>query len=163
MAAIWQQASKNFKALGNDYAVLIFRRAIHSRSFTAPLIIPRRPTLEIGVMGRPLNMEESFGPGFFARSMVSEEEQGIRLQRKIALNLTRFRQLRGLSLNALAERSGTNLTALQEAESGEAMPSLGLLWKVARALDVSCLALTGGSDALRGTSRQPASRVNFPV
>ncbi len=112
-------------------------------------------------MGKLLKMELSSRPELFlGTSIAEEEERGIQLQRQIARNLAHYRDLRGLSVDSLAHESGVDLAALRAAESGEAMPSLGLLWKVARVLDVSCLALTGEPEEWSDSSRLPNGGAN---
>jgi transcriptional regulator with XRE-family HTH domain len=51
-------------------------------------------------------------------------------------NLRRLRSRRGLSLERLARRSGVSRAMLSQIELGQSAPTINLLWKVARALDV---------------------------
>jgi transcriptional regulator with XRE-family HTH domain len=51
-------------------------------------------------------------------------------------NLRRWRSKRGLSLERLARRSGVSRAMLSQIELGQSAPTINLLWKVARALDV---------------------------
>lgn len=51
-------------------------------------------------------------------------------------NLRRLRSKRGLSLERLARRSGVSRAMLSQIELGQSAPTINLLWKVARALDV---------------------------
>jgi len=115
-------------------------------------------------MGRILNLGQGLRSDFFASSPIGEEEErGIELQRQIEQNLVRYRRMRGLSQESLARQAGVSLTALQQAESGEAMPSIGFLWKVAPALEVSCLALTGGQTASREIPRRSDGLAKIPA
>jgi transcriptional regulator with XRE-family HTH domain len=95
-----------------------------------------------------------------SKSIAQEEELGARLQQQIGLNLRHYRTMRGLTVESLAQHAGVDLDALRAAESGEAMPSLGLLWKVAPVLDVSCLALTGESEDLVDMSHRTNAQPN---
>jgi ribosome-binding protein aMBF1 (putative translation factor) len=97
-------------------------------------------------MGKLLRMELPRRAEFPASpSIAEEEEEGARLQRQIGRNLRHYRTGRGLTVESLARVCNLDATVLQAAESGEAMPSLGMLWKIARVLDVSCLTITGQS------------------
>src|SRR5436309_12578198 len=51
-------------------------------------------------------------------------------------NLRRLRSKRGLSLERLARRSGVSRAMLSQVELGQSAPTINLLWKIARALDV---------------------------
>ena len=51
-------------------------------------------------------------------------------------NLRRLRSKRGLSLERLARRSGVSRAMLSQIELGQSAPTINLLWKIARALDV---------------------------
>ena len=56
----------------------------------------------------------------------------------IRANLLWLRQARGLSLQDLAVVAGINPAKLDELAAGRSFPGLGLLWKLARALDLAC-------------------------
>ncbi len=62
----------------------------------------------------------------------------------IGANLKRLRTKRGLSLEALARLAGVSRAMIGQIEGGRSMPTIGLLWKIARALDVPFAALMGG-------------------
>lgn len=115
-------------------------------------------------MGKLLKMEFPAPADMPANeSIAAEEERGLQLQLRIARNLRAYRNIRGLDVDSLARQSHVEPEALREAESGEAMPSLGLLWKVARVLDVSCLALTGEADEPVPSPLQLDFKVNAPA
>lgn len=57
-------------------------------------------------------------------------------------NLRRLRIRQGLSLERLARLSGVSRAMLGQIELGRSVPTVTVLWKVARALDVSFAALT---------------------
>ena len=65
-------------------------------------------------------------------------------------NLRRLRTRRGYSLERLARLSGVSRAMLGQIELGRSVPTINLLWKVTRALEVPFAALTGGPD-IRGT------------
>jgi transcriptional regulator with XRE-family HTH domain len=62
----------------------------------------------------------------------------------IGTNLKRLRTKRALSLEALAKLAGVSRAMIGQIEGGRSMPTIGLLWKIARALDVPFSALIGG-------------------
>ncbi len=61
----------------------------------------------------------------------------------IGANLRRLRTKRGLSLEALARLAGVSRAMIGQIEGGRSMPTIGMLWKIARALDVPFAALMG--------------------
>jgi len=60
-------------------------------------------------------------------------------------NLRRLRTRQGLSLERLARVSGVSRAMLGQIELGRSAPTITLLWKIARALEVSIAALTSAS------------------
>jgi transcriptional regulator with XRE-family HTH domain len=60
----------------------------------------------------------------------------------VARNLKRIRTRQGHSLERLAKLSGVSRAMLSQIELGRSAPTIGLLWKVARALEVPFAALT---------------------
>ncbi len=58
-------------------------------------------------------------------------------------NLRRLRVRRGLSLERLARASGVSRAMLSQIELGQSTPTINVLWKVARAVNVSFSALLG--------------------
>jgi transcriptional regulator with XRE-family HTH domain len=64
----------------------------------------------------------------------------------IGRNLRRIRTRQGFSLERLASASGVSRAMLSQIERGRSVPTIGLLWKVARAVGVPFSALT--SDGL---------------
>lgn len=69
----------------------------------------------------------------------------------VGANLRRLRSKRGLSLERLAQRSGVSRAMLGQIELGHSVPTINLLWRIARALDVpfSALIMRSSDDALR--------------
>lgn len=72
----------------------------------------------------------------------------------VGSNLRRLRMRRGLSLEKLAQRSGVSRAMLGQIELGQSAPTINVLWKIARALDVTFATLiqareAGGTTLLR--------------
>ncbi len=65
------------------------------------------------------------------------------LKRRVGDNLVRLRRQRGLSLERLANLAGVSRAMLGQIEAGESTPTIALLWKVARGLDVRFADLLG--------------------
>lgn len=66
----------------------------------------------------------------------------------VGKNLRRLRMQRGLSLERLSKASGVSRAMLGQIELGQSAPTINVLWKIARALDLPFSALisnTGGS------------------
>jgi len=59
----------------------------------------------------------------------------------VGKNLRRLRTERGLSLERLAQASGVSRAMLGQVELGQSAPTINVLWKIARALDVPFSAL----------------------
>jgi transcriptional regulator with XRE-family HTH domain len=55
----------------------------------------------------------------------------------VGVNLRRLRMRRGLSLEKLAHKSGVSRAMLGQIELGQSAPTINVLWKIARALDVT--------------------------
>ncbi|MBA3440171.1 MAG: helix-turn-helix transcriptional regulator [Pyrinomonadaceae bacterium] len=81
------------------------------------------------------------------RASVDREAQD--LKRRVGVNLEKLRKKRGLSLERLATLSGVSRAMLGQIEAGESTPTIALLWKVARGLDVRFADLLG-DDSLAG-------------
>jgi transcriptional regulator with XRE-family HTH domain len=90
-------------------------------------------------------------------------------------NLRRLRTRRGLSLERLAQISGVSRAMLGQIELGQSAPTINVLWKIARALEVTFSALISartqsGALVLRATEskiltskdRSFTSRALFP-
>lgn len=93
----------------------------------------------------------------------------------VGKNLRRLRTERGLSLERLAQASGVSRAMLGQVELGQSAPTINVLWKIARALDVPFSALISSTqqasvkvlrekDAKRLTSHDGSfsSRALFP-
>jgi transcriptional regulator with XRE-family HTH domain len=65
----------------------------------------------------------------------------------VGQNLKRLRNERGLSLAGLAQASGVSRAMLGQVELGQSAPTINVLWKMARALDVPFSALITTSQA----------------
>lgn len=90
-------------------------------------------------------------------------------------NLRRLRMRRGLSLEKLSQRSGVSRAMLGQIELGQSAPTINVLWKIARALDVTFATLiqareAGGTTVLKksqakvltSSGGQFSSRALFP-
>lgn len=90
-------------------------------------------------------------------------------------NLRRLRTRRGLSLERLAQISGVSRAMLGQIELGQSAPTINVLWKIARALEVTFSALisartqsgalvlrSADSKLLTSKDRSFSSRALFP-
>ena len=97
------------------------------------------------------------------------------IKKRVGENLGRLRRQRNLSLERLAALAGVSRAMLSQIEAGESTPTIALLWKVARGLDVRFADLlgdeTGGdvrvlradkSKVLRSADGSFQSRALFP-
>jgi transcriptional regulator with XRE-family HTH domain len=93
----------------------------------------------------------------------------------VGANLRRLRTRRGLSLERLAQISGVSRAMLGQIELGQSAPTINVLWKIARALEVTFSALisartqsgalvlrSGESKILTSKDRSFSSRALFP-
>lgn len=93
----------------------------------------------------------------------------------VGANLRRLRTRRGLSLEKLAHLSGVSRAMLGQIELGQSAPTINVLWKIARALEVTFSALissrtqsgvlvlrAGDSKLLTSKDRAFTSRALFP-
>jgi transcriptional regulator with XRE-family HTH domain len=94
--------------------------------------------------------------------MSSKEREGTDLDEAedlaaiVGSNLRRLRNRRGLSLERLSQACGVSRAMLGQIELGRSAPTITVLWKIARALDVTFSALitarpTAGSVVLRAS------------
>jgi transcriptional regulator with XRE-family HTH domain len=65
----------------------------------------------------------------------------------VGQNLRQLRMRRGLSLEKLAQKSGVSRAMLGQIELGQSAPTINVLWKIARALDVTFAALIQAREA----------------
>jgi transcriptional regulator with XRE-family HTH domain len=88
---------------------------------------------------------------------VASKDSSADLTPVVGGNLRRLRLQRGLSLERLAKASGVSRTMLGQVELGQSAPTINVLWKIARALEVPFSALitsrSGG-----GTVVMPSER-----
>src|SRR5262245_65695810 len=93
----------------------------------------------------------------------------------VGQNLRRLRIRRGLSLEKLSQRSGVSRAMLGQIELGQSAPTINVLWKIARALEVTFSAListrtqsgalilrSNDSKVLTSKDRSFSSRALFP-
>lgn len=79
----------------------------------------------------------------------------------VGKNLKRLRTERGLSLEKLSQSSGVSRAMLGQVELGQSAPTINVLWKMARALDVpfSALIATTSSSGARVLRADAAKRL----
>jgi transcriptional regulator with XRE-family HTH domain len=93
----------------------------------------------------------------------------------VGANLKRLRTRRGLSLENVAKLSGVSRAMLSQIEVGRSVPSINIVFKIARAFDLPFSALlknsrgrkvhvmpSGAAKTLRSASGQFSSRALFP-
>jgi transcriptional regulator with XRE-family HTH domain len=76
---------------------------------------------------------------------VAHPETSADLAPVVGKNLRRLRTERGLSLERLAQASGVSRAMLGQVELGQSAPTINVLWKIARAVDVPFSALITSS------------------
>ena len=81
----------------------------------------------------PSSAEADFLEGVTRSSGMTEE---VDLAQSVGLRVKAIREQKGLSYSDLAQRTGFSEALVQEIESGAALPPLGDLVKLARALDM---------------------------
>ena len=81
-------------------------------------------------------------PAWLTLSSVWEQsmEDPEEIKSVIGRNLCRLREKRGLSRRALARLVQSDSHALRQIEAGQRLPDIGLIWRLARVLEVSCTA-----------------------
>lgn len=79
----------------------------------------------------------------------------------VGKNLKRLRTERGLSLERLAQSSGVSRAMLGQVELGQSAPTINVLWKMARALDVpfSALITTSATSGVKVLRSDAAKRL----
>ena len=87
---------------------------------------------------------EKLGPA--SHPEVPDPDRDADLTSIVGVNLRRLRVRRGLSLERLARASGVSRAMLGQIELGRSTPTIKVLWKVARALNVSFSALISDHD-----------------
>lgn len=88
---------------------------------------------------------------------VAHESSSADLTPVVGTNLRRLRVQRGLSLERLSRASGVSRAMLGQIELGQSTPTINVLWKIARALEVPFSALIS-SRARAGAQVLPADR-----
>jgi transcriptional regulator with XRE-family HTH domain len=76
----------------------------------------------------------------------------------VGTNLRRLRGERGLSLEALGKLSGVSRAMLGQIELGQSAPTINVLWKIAKALDLPFSALLTANAPTTGTRVLKAQR-----
>ena len=92
-------------------------------------------------MNNLVHADSSF-PAWLTLSSVWEESMDDREETKvtIARNLRRLREKHQLSRRSLAKLAEASPFALREIEDGRLLPTIGLIWRLAAALEVDCAA-----------------------
>jgi len=140
-----------------------------------PAAVPEEPELaRASAPPPPEVLSEQPAEGTWAYE-VAHPDAGQDLAPVVGKNLRRLRMQRGLSLERLAKASGVSRAMLGQVELGQSAPTINVLWKIARALDLPFSALisnSGGSgtrlmrgkEAKRLTSHDGSfvSRALFP-
>lgn len=80
-----------------------------------------------------------------------ELDDAQRLARTVGTNLRTLRSRRGLSLEKLSQACGVSRAMLGQIELGKSAPTITVLWKIARALDVTFSALISERPTARAT------------
>jgi transcriptional regulator with XRE-family HTH domain len=76
-----------------------------------------------------------------ARTVDNTKQQSVAFAESIGRNLRSLRVRHGFSLERLAQASGVSRAMLGQIELGKSVPTISLMWKVAKALDVPFSAL----------------------
>jgi transcriptional regulator with XRE-family HTH domain len=87
-----------------------------------------------------------------------EEEGANDLAPVVGTNLRRLRGERKLSLEGLAKISGVSRAMLGQIELGHSAPTINVLWKIARALDLPFSALIAAPKRVGGTRVMQAAK-----
>jgi transcriptional regulator with XRE-family HTH domain len=79
----------------------------------------------------------------------------------VGQNIKRLRSRRNLSLDALAKISGVSRAMLGQIETGRSVPTINVVWKIARAFEVpfSTLIASGSTEAIRMMPAAEAKRL----
>lgn len=88
-------------------------------------------------------MNEAIGENRLAINNQIADAETHEIKRRVGANLERLRRQRALSLERLAALAGVSRAMLGQIEAGESTPTIALLWKVARGLDVRFADLLG--------------------
>jgi len=84
--------------------------------------------------------------------------EGADLAPVVGANLRRLRSERGLSLEGLSKQSSVSRAMLGQIELGHSAPTINVLWKIARALDLPFSALIATPKSASGTKVLRAAR-----
>jgi transcriptional regulator with XRE-family HTH domain len=125
---------------------------------------------------RPKRRDDAEGPENRTPDGLAPETAGAAdVAPAVGANLRRMRVQRGLSLERLAKASGVSRAMLCQIELSQSAPTINILWKIARALNVPFSALitdqtanrtkvltAGSAKVLRSADGRFASRALFP-
>lgn len=82
------------------------------------------------------SLSQDGNPVYPTLAATSVREDDSEITALVGANLRRIRTEHKLSLDNLAQRSGVSRAMLSQVELGRSVPSIAILWKVARALDL---------------------------
>ena len=91
--------------------------------------------------------EKNGSPETWAYPEGVDPEQQQDLAPVVGANLRRLRMRRGLSLEKLSQKSSVSRAMLGQIELGQSAPTINVLWKIARALDVTFATLIQAREA----------------
>lgn len=123
-----------------------------ARNDKSPASAVAPPTTE----GAPASASVSASPAAAHESPAAAADPD--LAPVVGANLRRLRGERGLSLEGLAKLSGVSRAMLGQMELGHSAPTINVLWKIARALDLPFSALIAAPRASGGTRVLQAAR-----
>ncbi len=89
---------------------------------------------------------------------MAEDEKAPDLAPVVGANLRRLRTERALSLEGLAKISGVSRAMLGQVELGQSAPTINVLWKIAKALDLPFAALMSQPESQTGPRIMKANR-----
>lgn len=95
---------------------------------------------------RPDDVEKLAAPATLPAIKPEAHHDDADLTSIVGVNLRRLRVRRGLSLERLARASGVSRAMLGQIELGRSTPTIKVLWKIARTLNVSFSALISDHD-----------------
>ncbi len=86
-------------------------------------------------------------PAALLRPELAKNEQTDPLLGALGRNLRRFRTIRGYSLERFSKLSGVSRGMLGQIETSKSMPTIGVLWKIATALNIPFAQLLSAQEA----------------
>ncbi len=148
----------------------------NAREYTcAGLNLVKKKASDTAVAGRVEKDPGGARPDGAPSAVTTHPAESTDLAPVVGSNLRRLRTRRGLSLERLAQISGVSRAMLGQIELGQSAPTINVLWKIARALEVTFSALISArtqsgalvlrsseSKILTSKDRSFSSRALFP-